>query len=162
MIPNNRAFNGNDFFEHDGKKFFRWHYLHHAKDCIIKLKIISTNSPNKQGITLNFSDFQGTILFNGASLAIPKTKFGHYLFKEGDTTNNEFVFFVHVTQGHLFLGNASERKETGTFTSGAFGNAFWIELLSPSHFRFHCNDHEFDDDFDDLIFDLLIEDNSSD
>lgn len=42
------------------------------------------------------------------------------------------------------------------FTSGSFGNAFWIEKLSPTHSRFYCNDHEYDDDFDDLIFEVEV------
>jgi len=37
-----------------------------------------------------------------------------------------------------------------------YGNAFWIEQLSDTCQRFHCNDHKMDDDFDDLIFDMEI------
>ena len=156
MIPNDRAFNGKASYEFDGKTFFRWYYIKNTGDYFLRIKIISTDSVNKQGITLNFSDFIGSISCNGIQLDVPKRKFSHYLFKEGDTPNNEFNLSVHVEQGCLFLGNASERREIGMFTSGSLGNAFWIEKLSPTRSRFYCNDHEYDDDFDDLIFEIEI------
>ena len=156
MVPNERAFNGKTSYEFDGKTFFRWYYIKNIGDYLLRIKIISTNSINRQGITLNFSNFVGSITCNGMSLPVPKGKFSHYLFKDGDAANNEFILSVHVEQGYLFLGNASERREIGMFTSGSFGNAFWIEQLSSTRSRFHCNDHEYDDDFDDLIFEIEV------
>ena len=79
------------------------------------------------------------------------------MFNENELSVKDVVLSVHAESGALFLGNASERPEIKTFTCGAFGNAFWIETIAPNHLRFHCNDHEYDDDFDDLIFDMQIE-----
>ena len=156
MIPNDRAFNGKEFFEFSGKKYYRWYYLNFDRDYCFCFRIISTKSNNKQGITLHFADFKGNILCNGRPMAIPKNKFGNYLFKADDIVNDEVSVSVQPREGRLFLGNASERGELGIFTSGAFGCAFWIETIKNNHYRFHCNDHEYDDDFDDLVFDLII------
>ena len=55
MIPNDRAFNGKTSYEFDGKTYFRWYYIKNTGDYFLRIKIISTDSVNKQGITLNFS-----------------------------------------------------------------------------------------------------------
>ena len=62
---------------------------------------------------------------------------------------------MSVENGGIFFGNASEDKSIPMFRSGSFGCAFWIEELTENHLRFHCNDHEYDDDFDDFIFDMI-------
>ena len=59
-------------------------------------------------------------------------------------------------------GRSREQFRGCSYTSGLsagflYANAFWIESFSKNHYRFHCNDHQMDDDFDDLIFDLEIE-----
>ena len=156
MIPNSRAFNGKSFFEHNGKTFQRWYTIQKDGAYELRFKIISTNSVHRQGIALFFSEFSGQILLNGDPLAVPKRAFQHYVFREGEFPNNEFVLSVQAKSGALMIGNASERAETGKFTCGAFGCAFWIEQMNTTALRFHCNDHEYDDDFDDLIFDLEI------
>ena len=156
MIPNDKAFNGKDCFDNNGKTIFRWYYVRNLGNYQIRLKIVSTNSIYRQGIALFFSNFKGKVIYDGKSLEIPTNKFKHYLFKDGDTHNNEFVLSVHAEVGALFIGNASERSEIGMFTCGAFGNSFWVEPLATNSQRFHCNDHEYDDDFDDMVFDLEI------
>ena len=102
----------------------------------------------------------------------------------------EFEFGIimdfDIAEGYVRLANASDflddypemiekiSAQTGrtrdqfrgcSYTSGfsagyLYGNAFWMEQLSDNRYRFHCNDHQMDDDFDDLIFDLEIESTS--
>ena len=159
MIPNSRAFNGKSWFEHDGKTFLRWYTI--DKEGIFKLKInvIATKSAHKQGIALFFSNFKGKLHLNGKNLPVLKGKFKHYVFDEDTIPGDGLILSVHAEAGHLVLGNGSRTPGDGGFECGAFGCAFWIETLAENKFRFHCNDHEMDDDFDDLIFDLEIEDN---
>lgn len=156
MIPCDKAFGGKSFFEFQGRTFYRWHYIRKLGDYTLRLKIISTNSPHGQGVAICFSKFQGTLVINGQVLPIPKKRFGHYIVKDGDAPDNTFDLELHVESGCIFLGNASERKEIGTYTCGSFANAFWIEEFAKDSFRFHCNDHEPDDDFDDMIFEMTI------
>lgn len=153
MIPSDRAFNGKNSFSYDGKTFYRWYHLEKMGDYEIRIKIVSVNSPNLQGIALFFKDFKGTILLNGEPLAVLKG-FKHYVFKDGYFPENQLVLTVNAKEGELVFANASQ--EHGFFHCGAFCCAFWVETLSENRFRFHCNDHEADDDFDDLIFDMEI------
>lgn len=30
-------------------------------------------------------------------------------------------------------------------------DALWVEELAKNHYRFHCNDVDWDDDYDDLV-----------
>ena len=156
MIPNSKAFNGNSFFEHDGKTFYRWYPVCKSGAYQLRFTVVSTNSAHRQGIALFFSDFSGQLLLNGKPLPVPTSPLKHYTFKEGEMPDNECRLSVQAESGSLIIGNASERTETGTFTCGAFGCAFWIEQKRENILRFYCNDHEYDDDFDDLIFDLEI------
>lgn len=155
MIPCDASFNGKDSYEWDGKTIRRWYFINQLGDYKLKFKIVSTNSEHRQGIALFFSDFKGHIESDGESLPI-LSGFKHYVFKENEIPNNEFTLCVHAESGGLFWGNASERETLGTFTCGAFSCAFWPETIGENHFRFHCNDHEYDNDFDDLIFDMEI------
>lgn len=154
MIPSDKTFSGRQFYDDDGKKVFRWHYFKELGDYRLCFRVISSNSAFKQGFSLFFSDFQGEVKANNALLAIPKGKFGHYLFTEDDIRENGLVLDVHTERGCIFIGNSSERPELGIYTCGAFGNSFWIEAVDKSTMRFHCNDHEYDDDFDDFVFDV--------
>ena len=152
MIPSNKTFNGKDTVEYNGKKFYRWHNIETLGKYKLIIRFISTNSKYRQGIALFFKNFDGSVSLNGQSLKILKG-FKHYIFKFNDFINKELVFEIELNKGYLILGNASEHYEDN-FTSGAFGCAFWIEDISNKCTRFHCNDHEYDDDFDDLVFEI--------
>ena len=155
MIPSDKTFNGNEFYEHDGKRYYRWYNLKIDKPYIVNFKLISSNSVNKQGIVLFFSDFQGELYVNNHKVKILKG-FKHYLFKTQDLETNDLELQVYPNKGHLFFGNASEDPKGIGYECGAFGCAFWIEAIDYYTYRFHCNDHEYDDDFDDLVFDVTI------
>ena len=156
MIPNNRAFNGKSYFEHDGKTFRRWYSIDKVGHYKLKINVISTKSVHKQGIALFFSDFKGNLLLNGENLPVLKGKFKHYVFDEDIVSAHGLILSVQAEKGMLVLGNGSRTPGDGGFECGAFGCSFWTEALSENKFRFHCNDHEMDDDFDDLIFELEI------
>ncbi len=156
MIPNSKAFAGKTFFEHGGKTFYRWHKICILDNYKLVFRFIQTNSVHRQGIALFFSDFKGRISLNGCNLPILKGRFKHYVFKEDEFPDNQFILSIHAESGALIIGNASETTGYMGFECGALGCAFWTEQLSENKMRFHCNDHEYDDDFDDLIFDMEV------
>lgn len=156
MIPSSKAFNGKSFYECDGKIIYRWHRIPRLGDYQISIRVVQINSNHKQGIALFFSNFKGRVKLNGATLPVLKGKFQHYTFKQDDILNNEIVLTVHAESGSLVVGNASQMPGDEYYECGAFGCAFWIEEFETNTFRFHCNDHEYDDDFDDFVFDLSI------
>ena len=153
MIPNDRTFGGKSTFEYEGHTYQRWYYVEKCGEYRLHFKIVSTNSPYRQGIALFFGDFKGSLELNGQKIAVLKG-FKHYVFHENYFENNEFTLSVSAKEGKLIFANSSDDPETGAAKCGAYCCAFWIEQLSETRFRFHCNDHESDDDFDDLVFDL--------
>ena len=155
MIPCARTFDGKNFYEYEGITYYRWYYLKERFNYKMRVKFVSTNSVHRQGIALFFGEnFVGELKLNGKTLENLKG-FQHYVFKEKEFENDEFELEVHSTEGYLFFANSSD--ENGYSKCGAYHCAFWIETISENIFRFHCNDHDRDDDFDDLIFDLEIE-----
>ncbi len=157
MIPNDKTFNGKPCVTFEGTTYYRRYNIQNYGDYRLRIHGITTNSPYKQGIALFFSEFQGKIQLYGKELPVFKEKFKHYVFSTEEIPHGTLVFSVHAKGGSLIIANASARLGAAGFTCGTFGNAFWIEKISENHLRFHCNDHELDDDFNDLLFDLTIE-----
>ena len=185
MIPNNRAFNGRETFEYDGKVFYRNYKIDLQGKFRLKLQVIAINSAYRQAIAFSLSSspkFKGTLLINGQEF-IPVKKSNNYVMPVALPDKTEIIMDFDVVKGYIRLANASDflddypelieriSQQTGrsrdqfrgnSYTSGftaahLYGNAFWLESFSKNHYRFHCNDHRMDDDFDDLIFDLEIE-----
>jgi len=153
MVPNDKAFDGKNSFEYNGESYFRRCYITGAGMCKIWVRFVSINSTFRQGLALFFHGFQGKVFLNNKQLKTLKG-FKHYIFAETDFPDKEFFLDIEIISGYLSLANSSERIETKMFTCGAYGNAFWYEIIGADSYRFHCNDHEYDDDFDDLIVDV--------
>ena len=189
MIPTDRAFNGRQNIEVDGKVYYRSYRIERQGKYRLVIRIISINSEYNQGIAFTFSrtpKFKGTLFLNGQKFVSEKGK-QYYVVPVSYPEKNELVMELDVLDGYFVLANASAyldaypalidqiSQQTGrsreqfrgnSYTSGftasnLYGNAFWVEALSKKLYRFHCNDHRMDDDFDDLIFDLEIEDLSA-
>lgn len=187
MIPNNRAFNGRDTVEMDGKVYYRSYRIDKQGKFRVKIHIVSINSNYNQGIAFRFSTvpkFKGTLSLNGERFVPEKKQHQNYIFPVAIPEHDHIVMDLDIVDGHLILANASDylddypdlieriSKQTGrtreqfrgnSYASGftaahLYGNAFWIEALSDNCYRFHCNDHRLDDDFDDLIFDMELGD----
>ena len=185
MIPNNRAFNGRETFEYDGKVFYRSYKIKKQGRFRLKLKVIAINSTYRQAIAFSLSSspkFKGTLLINGQNF-IPEKKDTNYVMPVALPDQTQIIMDFDVVEGYIRLANASDflddypelierisqqtnrsrdRFRGNSYTSGftaayLYGNAFWVETISDKKYRFHCNDHKMDDDFDDLIFDLEVE-----
>ena len=64
---------------------------------------------------------------------------------------------LHLTVNFFKMtGRYPDESKTESFTGGSYANAFWIEELGGCVYRFHCNDHEMDDDFNDFVFELEV------
>jgi len=185
MIPDNRAFNGQETFEDSGTIFYRSYKIEKLGKFRLTIHITTINSPYRQAIAFSLSTkpkFKGTIFINGVRF-IPEKKQQHYVMPVEFPDRAMITLDLVVLEGYIRFANASDflddypemiekiSAQTGrsrdqfrgcSYTSGfsagfSYGNAFWIESLSENCFRFHCNDHRMDDDFDDLVFDIEIE-----
>lgn len=183
MIPTSRNFNGKSTVEAEGKTFYRSYEFVEIGKHRLKIKIISVNSPYRQGLAFSFSKdpkFKGSLDINGKRF-VPEKRNLSYVLPVSFPDDVEFILDLNIENGSFYLSNASDylddypelveqiSRQTGrsrdqfrgcSYTSGlsgySSGNAFWIEALSEMCNRFYCNDHEMDDDFNDLIFDLEI------
>lgn len=182
MIPNDVAFDGKiSYMDPDlGTRVYRSCRLDRPGSYELHFRFVEFNSPYRQALQLSFSrdpKFKGKAWLNGEKLPILRKRTESYLFKEDGVPDNEFIIKLDMTEGYISLRNASNllRKDddirkrffemTGreldeskaeSFTGGRYANAFWVEKLENHVYRFHCNDHEMDDDFNDFIFDLQV------
>lgn len=155
MISNDMAFGGRLFYEYDGKTYYRWYNLNFDAPCVVTFKLISLNSPYNQAIALFFSDFSGELYVNDRKES-EFDGFKQYLFKTNKFVDQSLELRIFPKAGHMFFSNASEDPEGPGYECSARGCAFWYEKIDECTVRFHCNDHEDDDDFDDMIFDFTV------
>lgn len=157
MIPCDRTFDGRETYEENGITFYRWYIPNWTGDYSLTFRFISTNSPHPQGIWITRGpEFCGKMMLEDKTLPPLKSRFAHYLFKEGDYPEHQFSLHVKSTSGFIMLANAALLPNTAIWGGAARGSALWVEELDKNHFRFHCNDHDYDDDYDDLIFDVTV------
>ena len=149
-----------NIYEKNGKKIHTWFHLQKIGKFRVELKNIIIDSIRKQGIALFFSEgFRGKVSFNGESLKIPKTKFGHYKFRQEEILTVGFVIDATVENGCLVFANAStEPNCLDSYENSALGREFWIEILSENVYRFHCNDNFEERTYTHFIFDMVITD----
>ena len=186
MLPTNREFDGKQRVEADEKILYRSYRIEQQGRFRLTIRVISINSEYNQGIAFSFTKqpkFQGTLYLNG-KIFVPEKKRQNYIIPVTCLENKEIVMDLDVQDGYFLLANASDflddypnlidkiSQQTGrsrnqfrgnSYTSGftaanLYGNAFWLEMLSENHYRFHCNDHKMDNDFDDMIFEMTITD----
>jgi len=185
VISTNRAFDGRQKIEADEKAYYRSYRIERQGKYRLVIRIISIDSEYDQGIAFTFSRtprFKGSLILNGQKF-VPEKRQQNYVVPVAYPEKNELEMDLDVLDGYFVLSSASDylddypalidriSRQTGrsreqfrgnSYTSGftasnLYGNAFWIEAFSKNRYRFHCNDHQMDDDFDDLIFDLEIE-----
>ena len=123
----------------------------------IKFSIISTSSDYTQAINIHFIDFEGRVFVNGREHQLSESSFPQLLFSEKEISTVEVK--IELQQGSFVICNASDPIGTDEIWYSLYGNcAMIIEKYNDLHYRFYCNDHEYDDDFDDMIFDMRIND----
>lgn len=154
MYPCSATFNGENTYEENGRIHYRWYYPEFSGNYTLTFRFISTNSPLPQGVSLFVSsDFKGKMYFNGKELQPLKSLFAHYTFRADEFPEKEFTLRVCSTAGRILLANTSQRHNSDSWDCAVEGYALWVEELAENHFRFHCNDV----DYDDLIFDIMAE-----
>jgi len=166
-----------------GKKCHKSWNIIPESDCTVKFTRVSSSSPYYTGIAFSFEDYSGEIIINDQTFEVPSKKRTFYVIEMQEGLKSTFFLKLASGKGKITFSCASDTlgdyreeiekfcRHTGTkiedvpsrsFKSGlgnpyAKANMFWIEQITESLYRFHCNDHLVDDDFDDLIFDVEVE-----
>ena len=158
MIPFDVLFNGKQVMRYNEKVIHRYYKIDVAGEYVIKFRYISKNSKFNQAIVLLFDGFVGKFYISNEEIMLPKIRFPKQNFWM-ETAPKEFEVKIQLTEGIVLVCNGSDplgtRKICHTLHMGC---AIYIENIDEHIYRFHCNDHENDDDFDDLIFDMMITD----
>ena len=119
MIPNNRAFNGKETFEEDGKTFYRsWKLLRCGKVRLV-FQVKDIRSSCKQGIAFFFSSnpvFKGTISINGQNRQLERRKRIRYVIPVSqDAPYDRLVMDLdgRPTARFMFFNGLSRTRKTG-------------------------------------------------
>lgn len=158
MRPFNVLFEENcsDQIEYKGKTVYKYYKIDKPGIYNIQFTFLKSNSVYKQAIVLLFSDFVGKCYLFNDEIDISKTRFPRLTFWE-DTSPKEVNVKIKLNQGCILICNGSDLLGNKQICRTLYeGTAICIEKTDDNKYRFHCNDHENDDDFDDLIFDMLI------
>lgn len=144
--------------EYKGKKILRFYKFNRIGKFRLQFKFVGINSPFGQGIVIGFTSYAGPINVNGKKRKMTRKVFKDvYMIQEAYPDG--FYIDVEIRNENEFItvNNCSDSLKTGNlYGSLREGRAMYIEQIGENKLRFHCNDHEIDDDFDDLIFDMEI------
>ena len=146
-----------DIIDYNGKKIHKYFRFDKKGTYILKFSLVSVNSKHSQAIHFHLSTFKGDILINGEKVKIKKSAFPQLVLEEKHSPR-KFDMLVILEEGFLTICNSSDLLDDGIIWRSLYGGcAMIIEEIGKNHYKFHCNDHENDDDFDDLDFELKIE-----
>ena len=110
MIPNERAFNGRETFEEDGKIFYRSYRIDKQGKFKLIIRVVSINSKYRQAIAFSLSakpKFKGVLFINGQKF-IPKKGKNNYVMPVTLPDKIEIIMDFDVVEGNVYLANASD------------------------------------------------------
>ncbi|MPN17813.1 hypothetical protein SDC9_165168 [bioreactor metagenome] len=120
-----------------------WDVLEINNEQLLKIKFISKNSKNRQGIRLAIDVGDGYIEVNGIANK------GVELWE--DTAPKEFICKCFSNEGMLSVYNIWDKgkgRQSQLLTSGMIVDA------KENIYTYHCNDYGYDTNFDKLIFSI--------
>ncbi len=132
-------------------------HCHKKGKYILRFTFIEVNSKFFQSLHIGTGEFRGKLKLNGKDeLNVSSHVFANHVFWQA-TAPKQFDLEVELEDGYLFIYNGSDQHSTQVAaTTFMYGCGIKFEKLSENKLRFHCNDHEEDDDFNDLIFDMEV------
>ena len=147
-----------DVIEHDGRQYYRSYRIGTTEKLYLRFTFISTASEYTQAIVIFLpSKFHGEVRVGNKTVEVKGHKFPKVILWS-DVCPREVEVYISNVNGDVEVCNGSDPLGTKTICYClARGSAMHMEQLSPSKYRFYCNDHVFDEDFDDLVFEMEIE-----
>ncbi len=147
--------NSQTILYHD-KIIHRYYSINKVGKYILRFSNISRNSKYFQCIIILFNNCKGKMVVQGDEMPFPDGSFPKILFWEDDFPKN-FEIMFHVKEGSIIICNGSDPLGTKKICHHLTKScAMLIETIGNNKFRFHCNDHEHNDDFEDFVFDMEV------
>lgn len=146
-----------DVIEHNGTIYRRFLSVKISSSTTLCFQFAGGNSIFEQAIVIVFPrGFSGKVHVNGKNVPIRKTAFPKLNFWES-TSPKTFKIKITGFTGEIKICNGSDPTGMKQFCKHlSDGCAMIVETLTENQFRFHCNDHQINDDCTDLVFDLQI------
>jgi len=156
MKPFSVLFDGKSQILYNDKLVSRYYLLDEPGEYLISFRFISTNSKFNQAIVMIFNEFIGSYFLFDEEVQIPRIRFPKENFW-ADTSPSEIRIKINLISGRIYICNGSDPLGTKQICHALhMGCAMCVNKTSDNVYRFHCNDHENDDDFDDLVFEMKI------
>lgn len=139
----------NSYFKNNENEIIKWEVLTIKNKQKIKVRFISTNSDNRQGIRLAIDAGKGTLTTNGV------TGRGFELWE--DECPKEFELECTSDEGYLSVYNIFEKYTQGTMMRRSYMDYSGMILEQNGNiYRYKCNNATLKDDFDKLIFEIEL------
>ncbi|MBQ2465327.1 MAG: hypothetical protein II507_10145 [Treponema sp.] len=142
-----RTYNSN--FGDVEKEIIKWEVLSIQKKQLVKVRFISVNSENRQGIRIAIDAGKGTLTINGVS--------GRAFELWEDECPKEFEIECSSDEGYLSVYNIFERNEQGLMRKySQMDFSGMILEQSGNIYRYSCNDTGRNTNFDKLVFEIEL------
>ena len=142
-----RTYNSN--FGDVEKEIIKWEVLSIQKKQLVKVRFISVNSENRQGIRIAIDAGKGTLTINGVS--------GRAFELWEEDCPKEFEIECSSDEGYLSIYNIFERNEQGIMRRNSqMDYSGMILEQSGNIYRYSCNDTGRNTNFDKLVFEIEL------
>lgn len=139
----------NSEFENSENEVILWEVLPIKKEQHIKVRFVSINSENRQGIRLAIDAGKGTLTTNGVT--------GRAFELWADECPEEFEVECCSEDGYLSIYNVFERNEQGIMrrhSQMAFSGMILEQNVNT--YRYNCNNARLNQTFDKLVFEIEL------
>ena len=142
-----RTYNSN--FGDVEKEIIKWEVLSIQKKQLVKVRFISVNSENRQGIRIAIDAGKGTLTINGVS--------GRAFELWEEDCPKEFEIECSSDEGYLSVYNIFERNEQGLMRKySQMDFSGMILEQSGNIYRYSCNDTGRNTNSDKLVFEIEL------
>lgn len=146
-IGKKRTYN-NEFGDVE-REIIKWEVLSIQKKQLVKVRFISVNSDNRQGIRIAIDAGKGTLTTNGVS--------GRAFELWEDECPKEFEIECSSDEGYLSVYNIFERNELGSMKKYSQMDYSGMILEQKGNiYRYRCNDAGRNTNFDKLVFEIEL------
>lgn len=146
-LGNKRIYNKN--FVEVEKEIIRWEVLSVSNKQHLKVRFISANSENRQGIHIAIDVGNGMLITNGVT--------GKAFDLWVDECPKEFEMECTSDEGYLSVYNIFERNEQGIMRRNSqMAYSGMILEQKGNIYRYYCNDTGKNTDFDKLVFEIEL------
>lgn len=138
---------------YNGQIIYLYDHVHFNEKDILRIKILSTNSPHKQGISMHVIEpkHKKYMLINNRKLE------GFTLWETSFPKEGAEIYILKDIKVAIWNAWEEEYESGRKKVWSALKNAAMKIEIKDNKRIYYCNDGDDDEDFDDLIFEIEIQ-----